>query len=273
LIKRLVTMNPNNFFLVDAFASDAFSGNPAAICIFNTPKDEKFMQKFAREINYSETAFLSILGKNKYSLRWFTPTKEIELCGHATLASAHVLWSSGSCELQNVIEFETLSGCLFARKTEQWIELEFPATPAETLTDIPPSIIKILGIKPVYVGKNATDYMVVLPSEDDVRQLAPDLKLIASLQSQGFIVTSRSQSEEYDFVSRVFAPNDGIDEDPVCGSAHCCLGPYWGSFLGKNQLHAYQASERGGVLRVKLLGNKVFLAGKAVTIVEGNLVV
>lgn len=266
-------MTPYDFFLVNAFTSETFGGNPAAICILSEPRNTDFMQKLAKEFNYSETAFLFNTNHNTYDLRWFTLTKEIDFCGHATLASAHALWQSGYCNSSQSIVFNTLSGDLTARKADQWIDIEFPAAPATELSNVPILIRNIIGIEPLYVGRNATDYLVVLPSENDVRLLNPDINLIAALPSQGFIVTSKSQSDEYDFVSRVFAPNDGIDEDLVCGAAHCCLGPYWGNILGKKQLKAYQASSRGGILRIELLGEKVYLAGQAVTIIQGNLLI
>jgi PhzF family phenazine biosynthesis protein len=255
---------------VDAFTDQPFRGNPAAVCILPAPRDETWMQNVAREMNLSETAFL-LRQEDGFSLRWFTPAVEVDLCGHATLASAHVLWEEKHLAADEPARFHTRSGLLTATRQRDWIELDFPAKP-EAPTDAPPDLLRALGASPVYVGKNQFDYLVELASEAEVRDLAPDFTLLRTLQVRGVMVTSRAADEAYDFVSRFFAPGAGIDEDPVTGSAHCCLGPFWSRRLNKTALLGYQASSRGGVVRVRLAGDRVMLGGQAVTVMRGHLV-
>ena len=227
------------------------------------------MQQVAREMNLSETAFLDPRPEG-YNLRWFTPSVEVALCGHATLASAHVLWEQGHLRPDAQARFFTKSGWLSADRRGEWIELDFPAKkeePAET----PAELISALGVKPKYVGRNAFDYIVEVESEEVVRSLAPDHGVLRRLPVRGVIVTSRAASNGYDFVSRFFAPGSGIDEDPVTGSAHVCLGPFWSARLGRQELLAYQASPRGGVVRVRVNGERVMLGGQAVTVLRGEL--
>jgi PhzF family phenazine biosynthesis protein len=221
-------------------------------------------------MNLSETAFLH-RQQDGFALRWFTPAVEVELCGHATLASAHVLWEAGLLPPQEQARFHTLSGLLVATRIADGIELDFPATPDEP-AKAPAGLVEALGVMPQYVGKSEFDYLVEVDSEEAVRSLRPDFALLKTLTVRGVMVTSPADSSEYDFVSRFFAPGAGIDEDPVTGSAHCCLGPFWSLRFGKNEFVAYQASERGGIVRVRVEGERVHLGGKAVTVLHGELV-
>ena len=255
---------------IDAFTDRPFKGNPAAVCLLERERDASWMQSVGAELNLSETAFL-VPRDDGWTLRWFTPTVEVDLCGHATLASAHALWSESILDPADIAHFHTRSGLLTASLDGDLIELNFPATP-ETRSDTPPGLLESLGVsKPKYVGKNKFDYIVEVESEEAVRALKPDHAGLRKLPVRGVIVTSRASSGQYDFVSRFFAPGSGIDEDPVTGSAHCCLTPYLAAKLGKNELVAYQASPRGGSLRLKLDGDRVRLAGRAVTILRGRL--
>jgi predicted PhzF superfamily epimerase YddE/YHI9 len=253
---------------VDAFTDQPFKGNPAAVCLLDRERDAQWMQSVAAEMNLSETAFL-LPHDGGFSLRWFTPAIEVDLCGHATLASAHALWQEKI--LDGEARFHTRSGLLKARRDGDWIELDFPATPEEAAT-APPQLLTAIGADPVYVGKNKFDYIIEVKSEQEVRALQPDHAALRKLPVRGIIVTSRS-SGDYDFVSRFFAPGSGIDEDPVTGSAHCCLAPFWASRLGKTEFVAYQASARGGILRVRLDGDRVKIRGRAITVFRGDLVV
>lgn len=257
-------------FQVDAFTDRPFQGNPAAVCVLSESKDDAWMQNLAQEMNLSETAFL-LKQSEGYSLRWFTPTVEVDLCGHATLASAHVLWSEEYLKPDEEAKFQTRSGLLTAKKQEDWIELNFPASPVETVTTMP-ELSEALGGEFKYVGKSQSAYVLVeVESEEIVRSLTPDFKLLKTVPIHGAIVTSRAEGSEYDFVSRFFAPQMGIDEDPVTGSAHCCLAPFWRDRLGRDEMLAYQASPRGGVLRVRYSGDRVYIAGQAVTVFRGQL--
>ena len=257
-------------YQVDAFTSKPFRGNPAAVCVLDEPRDESWMQDVAREMNLSETAFLHKEGDG-YRLRWFTPVTEVELCGHATLASAHVLWETELLRSQDQAQFFTLSGILKAMRMGEEIELDFPATIAEPEVE-PKGLREALGATPIYVGKTKFFELVEVESEEQVRELKPDFEKLKSLPARAIIVTSAAETEGYDFISRCFAPNVGIDEDPVTGSAHCCLGPFWSERFGKEELVAYQASERGGTLRTRVEGDRVFIGGRAVTILRGVLV-
>ena len=256
-------------FQVDAFTGKIFAGNPAAVCLLPGPADEAWMQNVAREMNLSETAFLHREGE-EYRLRWFTPLVEVDLCGHATLASAHTLYETGSVGEKEQVRFHTRSGVLTAKRSGSWIELNFPAEEDEEST-APDGLAKALGIRPKYVGRNRFDYIVEAESEDIIRGMKPDYSLLAQATTRGVMVTSRSASEEYDFVSRFFAPAVGINEDPVTGSAHCCMGPFWKRRLNKDEFTAYQASDRGGVVRVRVQRDRVLLSGQAVTVLKGQL--
>lgn len=229
------------------------------------------MQDVAREMNLSETAFLVRRSPNTFDLRWFTPAVEVALCGHATLASAHALWESGQAEADHEIAFHTQSGVLTARRWEGGkIELDFPQKPCEAV-EAPPGLCEALGVQALFVGRNVFDYLIEVASDEEVRALKPNFYEIANISVRGVMVTARSSSPDFDFVSRFFAPAAGINEDPVTGSAHCCLGPFWAARMGKAQLRAHQASPRGGVLEVELVGERVKLRGNAVTVMEGNL--
>ena len=256
---------------VDAFASRAFAGNPAAICLLPAPRDAAWMQNVAREMNLSETAFL-VRRDDGFDLRWFTPGMEVDLCGHATLASAHVLWESGVLAETDAARFHTRSGLLTAQKRGAWIEMVFPATP-DVAAEPPAGFAEALGARPVYFGRSRFDVIAELASEHEVRALAPDFAGLGKLPVRGVIATARSSSPERDFVSRFFAPAAGVLEDPVTGSAHCCLTPYWSKKLGKRELIAHQISARGGELRLRLDGERVVVAGQAITVLRGDLLV
>ena len=257
--------------VVDAFAKEPFTGNPAAVCVLPEPADEAWMQSVASEMHLSETAFL-VAREDGFDLRWFTPTAEVDLCGHATLASAHVLWETRRIAADREARFHTRSGVLKAKRLGARIEIDLPAEPPEPVSP-PPELPGILGdVTPRTVGKNRMDYLVELESEDAVRSLAPDLRLLATLPVDGLIATTLATTEGLDFISRYFAPRFGIDEDPVTGAAHCCLGPFWSQRLGRSELSAYQASSRGGFVHVRAEGDRVHLAGSAVTVMRGELV-
>src|SRR5579872_1966996 len=257
---------------VDAFTNKPFGGNPAAVCILSQPGDAQWMQQVATEMNLSETAFL-YKQDDGFSLRWFTPTVEVDLCGHATLASSHILWETGHLQANEQARFFTRSGLLTAERKGDWIEMDFPAKEEEQ-ADAPPNLLQALGVstqQTQYIGKNVFDYLVEVASEDIVRGLKPNITLLSTVQARGVIVTSRASTPGYDFVSRFFAPLAGVNEDPVTGSAHCCLTPYWSQRLDKSEMIAYQASPRGGVLRVRASGDRVQLGGQAVTVLRGEL--
>jgi PhzF family phenazine biosynthesis protein len=239
------------------------------------------MQSIAREMNLSETAFL-VPRDDGYDLRWFTPAVEVDLCGHATLASAHTLWETGVLPPGQQARFHTRSGLLTCTLAAGQIEMDFPATPPRPV-DPPPGLANALGIEPRWVGQNRFDFLVEVPEESDVRGVAPDFRALKALGVRGVMVTAKADlegsirpglptaAEPFDFVSRFFAPGAGIDEDPVTGSAHCTLGPYWGRRLAKDELLAFQASVRGGVVRVRLAGDRVILGGQAVTVLKGEI--
>lgn len=254
---------------VDAFTNRAFAGNPAAVCVLPEPKPDQWMRDVAREMNLSETAFLSPQNGG-YNLRWLTPAVEVDLCGHATVASAHVLWQDGHLPEGQQARFHTRSGLLTADRRGEWIELDFPAKIAAPV-EAPAEMLRALGVSdPKFVGRNAFDYLVEVDSEQTLLKLSPDHSTLRKEPVRGVIVTARGTGE-YDFVSRFFAPGSGIDEDPVTGSAHTALGPYWASRLGKTEFLAYQASARGGVIRVRVAGDRVKLGGQAVTVMTGEL--
>lgn len=257
-------------FQVDAFTDRPFSGNPAGVCVVPEPRDERWMQNVAREMNLSETAFLHRQADG-YNLRWFTPAVEVDLCGHATLASAHILWEVGYLEPGEQARFHTLSGLLTADRKGDWIEMNFPAQPEEPAS-APPGLIEALGVPVKYIGKSKFDYLLEVDSEEIVRSAKPDFSLLATVPTRGVIVTSLASSKDYDFASRFFAPQVGINEDPVTGSAHCTLSPYWSKRLGRDELVGYQASARGGVVRVRLNDDRVYLGGQAITVLRGELV-
>ncbi len=255
---------------VDAFTNRPFAGNPAAVCVLKEARPDSWMRDVAREMNLSETAFLTA-HNGGYNLRWLTPSVEVDLCGHATVASAHVLWQDGHLPEGRQARFHTRSGLLTADRRGEWIELDFPAKAAKPAAP-PPGLLSGLGIERAnFVGLNAFDYLVEVESEATLRELDPDHSTLRKISVRGIIVTARSSSPEFDFVSRFFAPGAGVDEDPVTGSAHTALGPYWSRHLGKTEFTAYQASPRGGIVRVRLNGDRVILGGQAVTVMTGEL--
>jgi PhzF family phenazine biosynthesis protein len=262
-------------FHVDAFAEEPFTGNPAGVCVLDEPKPESWMLLVAREMNLSETAFLARKGTG-YDLRWFTPTTEVSLCGHATLASAHVIWQERLIANTETIVFMTKSGELRARRDANNIELDFPSRQVQQVPH-QDELNQALRITPIFTGKyslpNGDLYLLEMDSDRGVKAIAPNYQQLLSSGARAVIVTSPSSDSRYDFVSRFFAPAVGINEDPVTGSAHCYLTPYWGSRLGKNEMTGYQASERTGIVTCKWAGDRVSLGGKAVTIFRAELLV
>ena len=254
---------------IDAFTDRPFHGNPAAVCIVESYPEASQMQMLAAELNLSETAFLKE-SDGDYQLRWFTPSVEVDLCGHATLASAHYLWSEKLVESDREISFHTRSGILKAVRRDPWIEMDFPSQPAEKIRPAD-GLLQALGIQPLFVGRSEVDWLVELATEEMVRGLRPDLPRLSDICERGVIVTSVSDSDQHDFVSRFFAPAVGVDEDPVTGSAHCCLGPYWAERLQKTELMGFQASPRGGEVLVRPRGDRVLLAGRAVSVMHASL--
>jgi PhzF family phenazine biosynthesis protein len=255
---------------VDAFTDRPFSGNPAAVCLLDGARDDAWLQAVAAELNLPETAFLTPAAGG-FGLRWFTPSGvEIELCGHATLASAHALWESGRLATDTPARFHTRSGLLTAARREGWIELDFPAEPA-AVAEAPAELTAALGVRAKWTGRNRFDWLVEVESAALVRALAPDLARLAAVPTRGVIVTATADDGRFDFVSRFFAPRVGIPEDPATGSAHCCLGPYWAPRVGRQQLTGYQASPRGGLVRVRVAGERAVLGGHAVVVSRGEL--
>lgn len=256
-------------FIVDAFAAQPFGGNPAGVCLLGDAAADQWMQSVAAEMNLSETAFV-VPRNDGFGLRWFTPTVEVALCGHATLGTSHVLWETGRLPTDATARFHTKSGLLTARKNGAEIEMDFPACPPVPCA-APPGLLTALGTSAEFVGGNGTDYFVVVPSAQTVRDLQPDQAALARLPVRGVIVTAKSDEPKYDFISRFFAPGAGVPEDPVTGSAHCCLAPYWAAKLGQSSLIGYQASRRGGVVRVRCDGDRVKLGGRAFTVLRGEI--
>lgn len=259
---------PQPIVQVDAFTDRPFAGNPAAVCVLAAPADEGWMRSVAAEMNLSETAFLHP-EEDGWRLRWFTPAVEVDLCGHATLAAAHVLWEEGRLAPAEAARFHTASGPLSAEREGGWIRMDFPALP-ETRAEVPAGLAEALGALPVYVGRSRFDLLVEVESEAVLRALEPDFRALGRVEARGVICTARGEAG-HDFVSRFFAPRVGIDEDPVTGSAHCVLAPYWAAKLGRSALAAFQASPRGGEVRVEARGARVTLAGQAVTVLRGEL--
>ncbi|TFG62379.1 MAG: PhzF family phenazine biosynthesis protein [Spirochaetales bacterium] len=264
-------------YQVDSFADRPFKGNPAGVCVLSGEEAaraaDQWMQDLAMEMNLSETAFL-FKEKETYSLRWFTPAVEVDLCGHATLASAHILWSEKFEPEDSELIFNTRSGRLGAANRAGWITLDFPSDgPVEA--DPPEGLLDALfagggtgSAAPVYSGKTKFDWFVCVATEEEVRRVRPNFEALAEVTGRGVVITAPSSDSAYDFVSRFFAPAAGIPEDPVTGSAHCCLGPYWQARLKKNEFTAYQASPRGGVVKVEVRDRRTRISGKALTIFE-----
>ena len=256
--------------VVDAFTHTAFAGNPAAVCVLTAPTTEAWMQSVAREMKHSETAFCIRLKDGSFELRWFTPEREVRLCGHATLAAAHVLWEEGWLEHRRTARFSTLSGELTAAPSGRVIELDFPSRPPSEV-EAPASLVDALGVTPSWIGRDLDDYVVLLADEAAVVDCDPDFGTLRAVETRGVIITAPAARDHVDFVSRFFAPRFGVDEDPVTGSAHCCLTPFWASRLDKSVLTARQLSLRGGELEVEHVGDRVKLRGTCVTILRGNL--
>jgi PhzF family phenazine biosynthesis protein len=255
------------FYHVDAFTDNALGGNPAAIIILKSSPKKNWMQDVAREINLSETAYLTPKEEKGFELRWFTPQSEVDLCGHATLASAHILWETERLTSNQPAVFYTKSGILTAQLVDNWIKMDFPAeigNPLVSKESIAP-VEKALDAKAKNIEVNRFDYLVEVESEKTLRSLKPNFKSIAKLPCRGLIATCLSESKDYDFLSRFFAPSIGINEDPVTGSTHCFLGPYWSAKLKKNKLIGYQASKSGGVVQTFHRTDHVILGGKAIT--------
>lgn len=254
------------FYQVDAFTNLPFRGNPAAVCITEEPLPETLMQQIAAENNLAETAFVSP-GEDGFNLRWFTPVVEVPLCGHATLATAHILWQEGRAAAGETIRFNTLSGWLSAARRGAWIELDFPSLNGHAV-QLPQEVREILGVEPLHTIDVFNRFLVEVATEEEVIKANPDFTKLA--HHPKVIITARTrEGAEYDFISRFFAPCIGINEDPVTGSAHCCLAPYWAGKLGKQEMLAYQASARGGVIKVKVDGDRILMAGQAVTVIKG----
>lgn len=263
---------PVPIYQVDAFAERPFTGNPAAVCLLDGPADPAWMQSVAAEMNLSETAFL-FDQDDGYILRWFTPAVEVDLCGHATLASAHILYETGALSEDQAARFETASGVLTVRRNrEGTLTMDFPASPP-TKAEPPPGLAHVFGIEPVWTGRSRFDLFAEAHDEAAIHALNPDPPSVAKLGARGVIVTARADAgTDYDFVSRFFAPGSGIAEDPVTGSAHCALAPYWATKLGRNSLIGYQASGRGGFVGAHVVGDRVELTGRAVTVLRGEWV-
>jgi len=265
---------PVPVYQVDAFTNTPFAGNPAVVCLLTAARDAAWMQDVAAEMNVSETAFLRPQANGTHRLRWFTPTDEVDLCGHATLASAHVLWSEGIRALDAPVRFDTASGPLEATRDGDWIAMDFPSDPMAP-ADPPAALLEGLDLKtPPYVGHSDRDYLVRVEDAERVRTLSPDPHALGSLDTRGVIVTAPTDTPDVDFVSRFFAPGVGVPEDPVTGSAHCALGPYWAAQTGRTAFTGRQVSERGGTVRVRLAtadADRVELAGKATTVLRGSL--
>jgi predicted PhzF superfamily epimerase YddE/YHI9 len=255
--------------VVDAFAETPFTGNPAAVVFLDQPRDDAWRRNVAGEFNLSETAFVE-KAPDGFGLRWFTPSVEVALCGHATLAAAHALWESGRLPASETARFQTKSGVLTARREDPWIILDMPSLPAAPAKP-PPGLLAALADTPLAFLESDAGYLLEMDSEDTVRRCAPDLRAWSALTRKGLLLTAASRRASADYVARCFFPSEGIAEDPVTGSAHCALGPYWAARLAKPVLTAYQASKRGGFLLVRPKGERVEIGGRAVTIWSGTL--
>lgn len=251
-------------FQVDAFTKTKFKGNPAGVCIVDQPLGDAQMQAIAAEMNLAETAFVQ-LAEPVNKLRWFTPTVEVELCGHATLSTAHILYERDYVEKENPIRFQTASGVLTTSFENGVISMDFPAIPAEDIS-VPEIFREIFASNIIAAAEVAKDFVLEFESEQAVRQAAPQMDLLKKHSRKGVIITASSSGDPYDFVSRYFAHHVGIDEDPVTGYAHCVLTPFWHKRLHKEHFKAYQASRRGGALELQLKGERVVLKGFAVTV-------
>jgi PhzF family phenazine biosynthesis protein len=258
-------------FQVDAFTDKSFAGNPAGVCILPKAVTDEWMLKIASEINCAETAFL-LRQDGGCQVRSFTPRTEVTLFGHATLASAHILWQEGFVQPNEEARFTMKSGTLVAKRIGKWVEMDFSSKQAKT-AEAPPNLTKALGVTAKYVGKNEFDYLIEVDSEETLRAIRPNYLSLETVPMRGVIVTAPSSTAAYDFVSRFFAPAVGVNEDSVTGSAHCCLGPYWAEKLKKKEMMGYQASPRGGVVGMRCEGEKVILLGQAITVMRSELVI
>ncbi|WP_202077959.1 PhzF family phenazine biosynthesis protein [Caldalkalibacillus salinus] len=259
-----------NIYQVDTFSNEMFKGNPAMVCILEENKSDHWMSNLAKELNQPVTAFVST-NSYPYKIRWFTPTQEIMICGHGTLAASFILWETNVLPVKEKIHFHTEAGHLTTTYQNEWIQLKFQAV-APIEVEPHPKLLNAMGINNVnYIGKNKWDYIVEIEKEEELISLKPDFDLISKLPVRGVIVTTKSKQKEYDFISRFFSPAQGINEDQVTGSAHCCLAPYWNNKLQKDEFIAYQASKRGGKIKIKVRGEDIYLFGKAVTVYKGEL--
>lgn len=261
-------------YTVDAFTRLPFTGNPAAVCLLDDQPPESWMGDLAAEMNLSETAFAwpdEAIDADR-RLRWFTPTSEVDLCGHATLATAHVLFERGDVDEEAGVVFDTNGGQLSCRREDGWIRMAFPAHPPEQRPGAAKRVAEALGVEPAWVGETGLDLFVLLEDERTVRAVEPDLDAVEALDGRGVIVTAGSEDGSHvDFVSRFFAPAAGVPEDPVTGSAHCALGPYWADELGEDTVVGRQVSTRGGTVRVSVEADGVELSGHARTVLEASL--
>jgi predicted PhzF superfamily epimerase YddE/YHI9 len=264
-----MTPCPIRYFVVDAFTNHPFKGNPAAVVPLEKWKDDAWLQNVAMEMNLVETAFFVPTAQG-YHLRWFTPKTEVDLCGHATIASAVALAHLGKLADGSAVSLSTRSGILGAKRAGTQIQLNFPSLPVEPC-DPPPGILQALNVRPRYVGRSKFDFLAEVDTETDLRAVTPDLKQLMTVKCRGLIVTSRSDDPQFDFASRFFAPAVGVDEDPVCGSAHCALAPYWSAKRGKSKMVGFQASARTGVVFVEVRGERVMLGGEGVIFATGEM--
>ena len=259
------------FAQVDAFTTTPFGGNPAAVCLLPGPAAPAWMAAVAREMSLPATVFVHT-SPDGFGIRWFTATTELQLCGHGTLAAAHVLYETGWLRPGDAAHFHSPNGALSADRAGEWITLDFPAI-AEQRIEPPPGLLEALGVEATYVGRGRLDCLVEVADETIVRHVEPDLDRLRRVPTRGVIVTSRSATADRDFVSRFFAPSTGINEDFVTGSAHCCLAPFWARRLGRTSMVAHQLSSRGGLLKLTVDGDRVRISGQAVTVVRGELTI
>ncbi len=257
-------------FIVDSFTEKMFKGNPAAVCIMEENMKDSYLQNIAMEMNLSETAFINKQSDNNYNLRWFTPKEEVNLCGHATLAVMHILLEVGLTDKNSKVEFNTLSGILTAEYRDNFIILDFPGQPLKK-SEGDNNLLKAIPFSIKEILEDELSYVVVMNNEEDILNMIPEFDLLNNTRRKEIIVTALSNNPDYDFVSRFFAPAIGINEDPVTGSAHCYLAPYWGKELNKKNLTGYQASKRGGFVQCSISEDRVLLKGKACTVLRGNI--
>jgi len=251
-------------YQVDAFTNEPFKGNPAAVCLLKKARPEEWMRALAAEMNLSETAFVLPQGE-EFNLHWFTPTTEMDLCGHATLASAHTLWEAGVISPEKKIRFRTRSGLLTITRQRDWIEMDFPARSWCSVSENE-GVIDAIGTVPEEVYQSGDNLLFIYESEKTVRNLKPNFSALKTYEYHGVIVSSPADSPQFDFVSRFFAPAIEVDEDPVTGSSHCTLAPFWGERLRKVIMTAAQVSKRGGELKLRVSAERVYISGQAVTV-------